>query len=95
MVNYRRNKIPGNLYFFTVALRDRKSNLLIEQIDDLRGAMKYVQTNYPFKTQAIVVWQLPPEDDNYSTRWQHIKGIFTRRIVHKGYHLKKDKAWRI
>ena len=38
MVMYRRNRVAGGTYFFTVALRDRSSTLLVDRIDDLRRA---------------------------------------------------------
>jgi putative transposase len=33
MPDYRRARVPGATYFFTVNLRDRSSNLLIREID--------------------------------------------------------------
>ncbi len=36
MSNYRRARVPGATYFFTVNLRDRTSDLLIREIDLLR-----------------------------------------------------------
>jgi len=98
MVNYRRSKTPGALYFFTVTLRNRQSNLLITHINDLRHAMKTVQIQHPYKIEAIAIlpdhlhtiWQLPKNDNNYSLRWQRIKGIFTRRIIKKGMKIAKN-----
>ena len=43
MFNDRRNDLKGGKYFFTVALRDRSSNLLIERIELLREAVQAVQ----------------------------------------------------
>jgi hypothetical protein len=43
MPNYRRNRIPGATYFFTVNLRDRRSGLLVAQIDALREAVRAVR----------------------------------------------------
>ena len=37
MTNYRRNRIPGGTYFFTVNLLERKSHLLIDNIDAAPG----------------------------------------------------------
>jgi putative transposase len=39
MVHYRRNKISGGYYFFTVTLQNRKSKMLMEHIDLLREAV--------------------------------------------------------
>jgi len=33
MPDYRRNRIPGATYFFTVNLLDRRSDLLVAHID--------------------------------------------------------------
>ena len=38
MPNYRRVRLPGATYFFTVNLYDRISDLLVMQIDKLRSA---------------------------------------------------------
>ncbi|MBI3800995.1 MAG: transposase [Deltaproteobacteria bacterium] len=91
MVNYRRNRIPGGTFFFTVTLRDRRSRLLIEQIDPLRKAFGIVCRQSPFCIEAIVVlpdhlhavWTLPPGDDDFPSRWKAIKGRFTA-MVRKG-----------
>jgi len=37
MPDYRRLRIPGGCYFFTVNLLDRNNDLLVEHIDLLRG----------------------------------------------------------
>jgi putative transposase len=44
MPNYRRNRISGATYFFTVNLLDRRSDLLVVQIDALRDAARKVRT---------------------------------------------------
>lgn len=48
MPNYRRNRIPGGTYFFTVNLLERKSTLLIEHIAALREAVLTVREKHPF-----------------------------------------------
>jgi hypothetical protein len=40
MPDYRRNGVPGGTYFFTVNLLDRRSDLLVKQIDILRDAVR-------------------------------------------------------
>jgi len=37
MPNYRRSRVAGGTWFFTVTLADRRSTLLVEQIDQLRS----------------------------------------------------------
>jgi hypothetical protein len=40
MPNYRRNRVAGESYFFTVNLRDRRSDLLVAEIETLRAAVR-------------------------------------------------------
>lgn len=76
MVAYRRNFVPGGTFFFTVTLRDRRSRLLVERIDDFRTAYEHVHRARPFKTDAIVVlpdhlhciWTLPDGEADYAGR---------------------------
>ncbi len=87
---YRRTKISGASYFFTINCADRKGKLLIERIKELRAAFSVVQSKHSFKTDAIVilpdhlhmVMTLPPGDTNYPLRWNLIKGNFSRAIEH-------------
>jgi putative transposase len=88
MPNYRRAKIKGGSFFFTVALADRSSKLLTEEVDRLRQAYRVVQERRPFETIAIcilpdhihAVWALPDQDPDFATRWNLIKGGFSRGI---------------
>ncbi len=52
MSDYRRVRVPGGTYFFTVNLRDRKGDLLVAHIDDLRNAVRTVKTKSPFHIDA-------------------------------------------
>jgi putative transposase len=93
MPNYRRNRIPGGTYFFTVNLLDRQSRLLIEHITELRQAVRITKRQQPFHIDAWVVlpdhlhciWTLPPNDDNYSNRWRSIKKTFSKSISKTEY----------
>jgi putative transposase len=88
MARYRRSKIDGGIYFFTVTLVDRSSDLLVREIDRLRRIYASVQSRYPFETAPICVlpdhlhaiWSLPIGDSNYSMRWSVIKAGFSRGI---------------
>lgn len=88
MVTYRRNRLPGGSYFFTVTLLDRSSCLLTEHIEDLREAFRSVHRERPFTIDAMVVlpdhlhciWRLPPGDTDYSLRWREIKARFSRQV---------------
>jgi hypothetical protein len=57
MPEYRRNRIPGATYFFTVNLLDRRSDLLVTHIDALREAVRNVRRRAPFTIDA---WLLCP-----------------------------------
>ncbi len=71
MADYRRNFIPGGSFFFTVNLTDRRSRLLVEQIDHLRNAFRYARARHAFTTDAVVIlpdhlhaiWTLPQRDN--------------------------------
>ena len=98
MVSYRRSKLPGGTYFFTVTLRNRKSTILIEHIDLLKSAFATTKQAFPFNNLATVIlpdhlhviWHLPEGDDDYSKRWQMIKSYFTRGLLKSGYVLKRN-----
>lgn len=86
MTRYRRARIAGGSYFFTVALADRRSCALVEEVALLREVYGRVARERPFRTEAIVilpdhlhaVWTLPEGDSDYSTRWKGIKAGFSR-----------------
>jgi len=89
MPNYRRLRIKGGTYFFTVNLQDRRSDLLVREIDTLRRAVARVRAEFPFQIDAWVVlpdhmhcvWTLPPGDDAYPPRWQKIKIGFSASMA--------------
>ncbi len=86
MPNYRRFRVPGGTYFFTVNLHDRRSDLLVSEIDTLREAVRTVRSRRPFHIDAWVVlpehmhclWTLPHGDTDFSSRWRDIKASFAR-----------------
>lgn len=88
MPDYRRNRIPGGTYFFTVNLLDRRRRLLVEHVDELRAAVRSVRNRQPFHIDAWVVlpehlhclWTLPPGDADYSRRWKAIKTAFAKAV---------------
>ena len=96
MPDYRRNRVPGGTYFFTVNLLERKNDLLTRQIDLLREAIKQTRRSRPFHIDAWVVlpdhmhciWTLPNGDDNYSARWKAIKIRFAKEIPKAEYRSK-------
>lgn len=89
MRTYKRLRIAGAKYFFTVNLAERRRNdLLIRYIHPLREAFRQTRHDHPFEIDAIVIlpehlhciWQLPPGDDAYSTRWRLIKARFSMAL---------------
>ncbi len=88
MPRYRRAKIDGGVFFFTVALADRSSNILVEHVDRLRRVYATVRHRNPFETVAIcilpdhlhAIWSLPEGDADYPLRWSLIKSGFTRGL---------------
>jgi putative transposase len=88
MPDYRRNFVPGGTYFFTVALLERKRDLLVAEIELLRDAVRRVKRLYPFDIVAWVVlpdhlhciWTLPDGDSDYPTRWRLIKLLFAKGL---------------
>ncbi|AXQ30879.1 transposase [Solimonas sp. K1W22B-7] len=95
MVQYRRARVAGATYFFTVALEDRRASLLTEHVELLRAAFRSVHAARPFDLDAIAVmpehlhaiWVLPEGDADYATRWQLIKTGFTRALRETGVPL--------
>jgi len=80
--------VPGATVFFTVALAERGSDLLIREIPLLRAAFHRTVQDRPFRFDAIVilpdhlhmVMSLPPGDADYATRWRIIKARFSRNL---------------
>ena len=69
MVNYRRSRVAGGTFFFTVNLLDRRKGLLVDQVTALRRIVLDVKTDLPFVIDAMVVlpdhwhavWTMPPD----------------------------------
>ncbi|MGC1953665.1 MAG: transposase [Gammaproteobacteria bacterium] len=90
MTEYRRARIRGATYFFTVNCAERSGNhLLVDHIHRLRPIFCKVKSEHPFEIDAMVVlpehlhciWTLPPGDVDYPTRWALIKAGFSRAIA--------------
>ena len=88
MPQYIRAFVPGGTFFFTVTLLERRRELLIEHINDLRKAFKVARQRRPFTVEAIVIlpdhlhsiWTLPSGDADFSSRWHDIKARFAAKI---------------
>ena len=90
-MRYRRTRIAGATYFFTLVayrrrplLRSRAAVLAFEE------ATAAVRARHPFEIAAQVIlpdhlhalWTLPEGDADFSTRWRLIKSRFTRACSH-------------
>ena len=88
MVDYRRSRVAGGTFFFTVNLRDRRNTLLTDHADALRQIVRDVKKALPFTIDAMVVlpdhwhavWTLPSNDAAYTRRLRLIKARFTKQI---------------
>ena len=95
MPRYVRAK--GNVFFFTVVLAQRPTNLLVEEVDRLRRMYRAVQQRRPFDTIAICIlpdhihalWALPDNDMDFSTRWSLIKSGFSRGLDARAISMSK------
>lgn len=88
MPQYIRAFVPGGTFFFTVAILERRRQLLIQHIAELRNAFSAVRAQKPYTMNAVVIlpdhlhciWTLPAGDADFSSRWQAIKSQFARAM---------------
>jgi putative transposase len=82
MSRYRRSDTTGATYFFTVVAYRRQPILCDAPIRQaLRAAIEAVRNARPFVIDAWVllpehlhcIWTLPPDDNDFPTRWAMIK----------------------
>jgi putative transposase len=93
MPEYRRPFVPGGTFFFTVVTQDRRPILCTDLARPLlRSAIEVTRAERPFDLLAIVllgdhlhaIWELPPGDADFSSRWAAIKARFTRNYLAAG-----------
>jgi putative transposase len=105
-MRYRRTRVPGGSWFFTVVTRDRIPVFRKPVMTALlRHALRKVRRGMPFTIDAIVVlpdhlhciWTLPAGDADYSTRWRLIKSFVTRHgknaLDHHSASLWQHRYW--
>ena len=89
MPKYRRARIPGGTYFFTVVTYHRQrflANPLCQSV--LSTVIKEVRADLPFTQNAWVylpdhlhcIWTLPEGETDYSKRWGLIKSRFSKQV---------------
>jgi putative transposase len=89
MPDYRRNRVEEGRYFFTVALADRRGDLLVREVDALRAAVSRAPALYLFMIDAWVVlsahldavWMLPDDDGDFPARRALIKRGVSGRVA--------------
>ena len=92
MTDYRRLRIPGGTYAFTLCLEARGSSLLTDRIDLLRASWASAFRDYPATVHAVVI--LPDHlhvvlteaegSVHFSERWQRMKGRFSHALGEAG-----------
>ncbi len=106
MTSYRRLRIPGSTYVFTLCAEERGSTALTDHIELLRAAWKVTQAELPAIPHAVVV--LPdrmhavltePEDEvNFSERWRRFKarvslGVRTPPPVRASLQARRERGF--
>lgn len=90
MSNYRRWRAEGGTFFFTIVTYERRPIFAEANARRfLREAIHSVRARLDFHIVAIVllpdhlhmIMELPPKDDDYSTRLRQIKTLFTRTFT--------------
>jgi len=86
-MKYRRVYVNGGTYFFTLVTYKRLPLFSSqESVEVFHEAIRYTSARLPFESVAYVIlpdhlhiiWTLPEESCDYSTRWRLIKSYFTR-----------------
>lgn len=89
MPDYRRARLKGGIYFFTLTTLERRPILTDERRRTaLRQTIIEVKSSMPFEILAWVLlpdhlhtlWQLPEGDANFSARWSSIKRRVTQKL---------------
>ncbi|MDZ7827913.1 MAG: transposase [Halofilum sp. (in: g-proteobacteria)] len=93
MAGYRRARVPGGTWFFTLVTADRHPWLGDPHARSiLADAMRAVRQQRPFLVDGIVVlpdhlhciWTLPDGDSDFPGRWKSIKHRCTLRLRRQG-----------
>ena len=92
MVGYRRNRVPDGTFFFTVTLRDRRSDALVRHVDALRESWHRARACIPHEVVAVVllpdhlhaVIRMRDGAGDYPALWRESKKGFTTRTCPRG-----------
>ncbi|HSH28867.1 MAG TPA: transposase [Thiohalobacter sp.] len=96
MPYYRRARMAGGTYFFTLVTAARRPLFIEPPVRlALRQSLQRVRSVLPFRIEAWVllpdhlhcIWTLPEGDADYSKRWGMIKAGMTRSLRKGGFPL--------
>jgi putative transposase len=94
MTWYRRWRLKGGVYFFTLVTYQRRPILVTPTARPLlRASIRQTQAERPFQVLAMVLlpehlhclWALPSGDADFATRWRLIKSRFTMQLLAAGF----------
>ena len=89
-MRYRRAKIAGASYFFTVVTHQRRPIFVdAGTVALFETGLNHIKARHPFDVEAFVIlpdhihtiWTLPEDDADFSMRWRLIKEAFTKPFV--------------
>ncbi|MGB2985808.1 MAG: transposase [Phycisphaerae bacterium] len=89
MPEYRRAFVPGGTFFVTIVTHMRRPLFAeVSNVVTLYVAIQKTQEERPFTMVAYVVlpdhmhviWKLPPNDSDFSTRVGRMKALFTKSV---------------
>ncbi|MDO9526642.1 MAG: transposase [Gemmobacter sp.] len=100
MSQVHRPHVPRSSVFFTAALAQPGSDLLIHAVQHLRDAVRQTRVERPFHINAWVVlpdhmhcvWTLPEGDTDFSIRWTMIKTRFAGLVRRDGPRPAMDRG---
>ena len=101
MVGYRRNRVPDGTFFFTVTLRDRRSDALVRHVAALRESWRRARTRIPHEVIAVVVLpehlhaviRMRDGAGDYPALWREIKGFTTRTCLRGARSPWQSRFW--
>ena len=94
-MQYRRAKIAGASYFFTVVTHERQPIFRNpDAVALFQAGVDHIRLRHPFQIDAFVilpdhihtVWTLPDGDADFSKRWRLIKEAFTKPFARSPQH---------
>jgi len=102
-MQYRRAKVAGASYFFTIVTQERRPIFRsTEAVALLESGMNRIRRRHPFDVEAYVIipdhihtiWTLPDGDADFSTRWRLIKEAFTKPFVRQQQPIERSASRR-